>query len=167
MMEVISTHPHRVALKIYAYVDLLLLLNLFKTDPGHSREPSSFPTVRWSPPPHGSVVVKVGTAVFSNLHKVGTGVVIPDHNREFLVAATQWYCVTRVRWKLGATLFAMKVSPQRCLLQTASPFQHMNSSSIDRSEVAAMVADIKLPLAIFQLFFWPISRDRLMLLRSS
>jgi hypothetical protein len=97
MMEVISTHPHRVALKIYAYVDLLLLLNLFKTDPGHSREPSSFPTVRWSPPPHGSVVVKVGTAVFSNLHKVGTGVVIPDHNREFLVAATQWYCVTRVR----------------------------------------------------------------------
>jgi hypothetical protein len=29
----------------------------------------------------------------------------------------------------------------------------MNSSSIDRSEVAAMVADIKLPLAIFD-FFW-------------
>jgi hypothetical protein len=82
-----NTHPHVVASKIQAYVDLVLL-HLYKTITVHSRETTSS-SAKWSPPQPGSVLVNVDAAVFSNLHKVGVGILIRNHKGECLVACTE------------------------------------------------------------------------------
>jgi hypothetical protein len=119
-----NTHPHVVASKIQAYVNLVLL-HLYKTVTVHSRETTSS-SAKWSPPQPGSVLVNVDAAVFSNLHKVGVGILIRNHEGECLVAHSRGSYRQNLR-KAGRSVVlqllpAMKDLPLSCLLQTVSPW---------------------------------------------
>ena len=150
------TSPHRVALKIYVYVELVML-HLCKTGTRHSRETSSSFSGRWCPPRPCSVLVNVDAAIFSNLHKVGVGILIRNHNGDCSVACTEPLNgivspELAESWALRSAVslardegFASVVFASDCL----SLIQRINSSTNDRSEVGAVVTDIKLLAAGF------------------
>uniref|UniRef100_A0A8R7P8F8 Reverse transcriptase zinc-binding domain-containing protein n=1 Tax=Triticum urartu TaxID=4572 RepID=A0A8R7P8F8_TRIUA len=151
-----NIHPHRVASKIHAYVDLVLL-HLFKTVAGHSHETPSSSSVKWSPPPPGSVLINVDAAIFSNLHKLGIGILIRNHKGECLVACTEplkgmVQPKLAESWALRQAVILARdegltsvIFASDCL----SLVQRVNSSSIDRSEVGVVVSDIKRLVACF------------------
>jgi hypothetical protein len=145
-----NIHPHRITFKIHAYVDLVLL-HTFKPVTRHSRETPSCSPVRWSPPPPGSVLINVDAAVFSNFRKVGVGILIRNHTGDCLVACTEplkgivspelaesWALHCAVSLARDEGLVSV-VFASDCL----SLVQRITSSTNDRSEVGAVVGDIK------------------------
>ena len=79
-------HPHSLAEKIRAYIGMILL-HLFKPTSSSRRETMDPPV--WSPQPAGTDVVNVDAALFSSSNRMGVGVVIRDHNGDFLTACSQ------------------------------------------------------------------------------
>jgi hypothetical protein len=77
-------HPHAVAAKIKAYIDMILL-HLYKASTNHRREPSSS-SPKWVPPPEGTVLVNGDAAILASTRKMGVGVVVHDHNGKFIAA---------------------------------------------------------------------------------
>nr|XP_051217778.1 uncharacterized protein LOC127335209 [Lolium perenne] len=88
-----ATEPscRRVVEKIKAYVETITQ-HLTKAGTA-SRCDSSSSTLRWSPPPVGSVLINTDAALFANSRCMGVGVVVRDH----LVAA--WQRVMR-SWRM-------------------------------------------------------------------
>jgi hypothetical protein len=150
-----NTHPHVVASKIQAYVNLVLL-HLYKTVTVHSRETTSS-SAKWSPPQPGSVLVNVDAAVFSNLHKVGVGILIRNHEGECLVACTEPLKgivspELAESWALRRAVVVARNEGFASVVFASdglSLIQRINSSTNDRSEVGAVVADIKFLAATF------------------
>ena len=70
-------HPHRVAGKIKAYIDFILLNN-FRLKQSTRRE-SQTSVQKWSAPPEGSVLINVDVAIFSQSSRMGVGIVIRSH----------------------------------------------------------------------------------------
>jgi hypothetical protein len=82
-------HPNSVMSKIKAYVDMILL-HLYKPDVSERCETSSS-TLKWSPPPVGSVLINVDVALFASSRQMGTGIVIRDHNGSCLAACRKTF----------------------------------------------------------------------------
>jgi ribonuclease HI len=79
--------PARVALKIKAYVDMLIQF-CFKTKPAKQRETTSS-APRWSPPPAGLVCINVDAALFPNEHRIGWDAVLRDHTGAFISSCSE------------------------------------------------------------------------------
>jgi hypothetical protein len=71
-----TVHPTTVAMKIKAYVDMIIT-HLYKPDANQRRESSL--AVPWTPPPVGTLIVNVDAALFEASISMGSGVVIRDH----------------------------------------------------------------------------------------
>jgi hypothetical protein len=76
-------HPHFVVEKIMAYVEMVLQHMLYTHNPNR-RDSSKLK--RWSPPSRGWVMVNVDVAVFKEANRMGLGIVVRDHNGDFLAA---------------------------------------------------------------------------------
>jgi hypothetical protein len=76
-----SINPLSIALKIKAYVELILT-HLYKPIPAHRRETSR--AISWSPPPDGMLQLNVDAALFSSSSRMGAGVVARDDMGEFV-----------------------------------------------------------------------------------
>jgi hypothetical protein len=77
-------HPSSIAVKVKAYVEMLLL-HLYKPKPNHRRESSSS-TTKWTPPPVGTVLLNVDVAIFKDTRRMGAGMVARDHTGTFIAA---------------------------------------------------------------------------------
>lgn len=68
-------HPHRVAVKILGYVDMILT-HCFKSK--SAKQPKVGEFVRWVPPPEGWVYLNVDAALFPSEGRMGWGAVLRD-----------------------------------------------------------------------------------------
>jgi ribonuclease HI len=142
-------HPHRVAGKIKAYIDFILLNNFRSTQ--STRRENQTSVLKWSPPSEGSMMVNVDAALFSQSQRMGVGIVIRDHLGR-LQAARRRYVDQVVTPELAEAI------AMRCALEFAEDggFQRIvvasdcdalvnkvNSTAIDRSQIGAVVYDIK------------------------
>jgi hypothetical protein len=84
-----ATEPscRQVAEKIKAYVETIVQ-HLTKAGTA-SRCDSSSSTLRWSPPPAGSVLINTDAALFVNSRCIRVGVVIRDHTGRCLAACNE------------------------------------------------------------------------------
>ncbi|KAE8772029.1 retrotransposon unclassified [Hordeum vulgare] len=81
-------HPSAVALKVKAYLNMILL-HLYNNDSVQRCVSSS--SHKWIPPPEGTVLVNVDAAVFAPTRHMGAGVVIRDHLGSFLAASRELF----------------------------------------------------------------------------
>uniref|UniRef100_A0ACD5TZI6 Uncharacterized protein n=1 Tax=Avena sativa TaxID=4498 RepID=A0ACD5TZI6_AVESA len=104
--------------------------------------------VCWSPEPQAAVLVSVDAAVFSDLQKMGVGIVVHDHNGVTssqpisglaLPELAEAWALHREVSLVGDEGFSSAIFMTDCL----SLFQRMNSSIFSRSEVGAVVLDIE------------------------
>jgi hypothetical protein len=79
-------HPHRIAEKSKAYIQMLLLHNA--PNVSNRCESNAF-IQKWVPPPEDWVKANVDAAIFAHSGKMGVGCVIRDHNGTFLAATSQ------------------------------------------------------------------------------
>jgi hypothetical protein len=77
-------NPSVVATKIKAYVELIFT-HLYKPSPANRREPTSS-SPKWVPPSEGTVFVNIDAAIFASTRQMGVGVVVRDHNGNFIAA---------------------------------------------------------------------------------
>jgi hypothetical protein len=141
-------NPYRTAAKSIAYVDLIVQ-HCFKPEPDKRRE--TLAPRKWSPPPPDRVLVNVDAALFEDIQRMASGVVIRDHLGHCLLAASEpllGFTSPEVAEAL-ALRRAVALACDRgfdkvtfasdCL----SLIQRVNSSAQDRSQVGSVVADIK------------------------
>jgi hypothetical protein len=80
-------HPHRIAGKSKAYIQMFLLSDSVP-NVSNKCESNSFGQ-KWAPPPEDWVKANVDAAIFADSGKMGVGCVIRDHNGRFLAATSQ------------------------------------------------------------------------------
>uniref|UniRef100_A0A8I6Y5U1 RNase H type-1 domain-containing protein n=1 Tax=Hordeum vulgare subsp. vulgare TaxID=112509 RepID=A0A8I6Y5U1_HORVV len=80
--ENITQHPTSLALKVKAYVDMIVQ-HLYITSTNHRREPST--TTYWVPPPAGKVMINVDATIFTLDKSMGAGVVMREHSVSCIV----------------------------------------------------------------------------------
>jgi hypothetical protein len=68
----------------------MILKNLYKSVPAYRCESSS-PKAKWAPPPEGTVLVNVDSAIFATSRRMGAGIVARDHDGLFLAACGERY----------------------------------------------------------------------------
>jgi ribonuclease HI len=141
-------HPDRVAGKIKAYVNNIIQF-CYKSPSAKRCDPSSVP--RWVPPPVGQVCVNVDAAIFAADHRMGWGAVVRDHSGLLKLACSEGIPgivspeiaeATAIRRALVVAKdhgFRNIVLVSDCL----SMIQRIGSQEKDRSEVGAVVSDIK------------------------
>lgn len=116
-----------------------------------TRRENQTSVLKWSPPSEGSMMVNVDAALFSQSQRMGVGIVIRDHLGR-LQAARRRYADQVVTPELAEAI------AMRCALEFAEDggFQRIvvasdcdalvnkvNSTAIDRSQIGAVVYDIK------------------------
>jgi ribonuclease HI len=143
-----SINPLSIALKIKAYVELILT-HLYRPIPAHRCETSR--TISWSPPPDGMLQLNVDAALFSSSGRMGAGVVARDDMGEFVACignsspdvvcpelAEAMAIRLALSWARGEGLDNFIIASD-CL----SVVQRINSKDRDRSACGAVIADIK------------------------
>ena len=83
----VFVHPGAVALKVKAYLHMILL-HLYNKESVHRCVSSSL-SRKWMPSAEGSMLVNVDAAIFASTRHMGAGVVIRDHLGSFLVACRE------------------------------------------------------------------------------
>jgi hypothetical protein len=78
--------PRRTTARCLPYVDMIVL-HCYKSTSVNRRE--TWVPCKWSPPLPGVVLVNVDAALFDNLQRMASGVVICDHNGVCLLAASE------------------------------------------------------------------------------
>jgi ribonuclease HI len=145
--ENVKPNPSRTGGKVLAYVDMIKT-HLSKPASKQRCEPGSD---RWTPPPQGTVLVNSDAAISEATGCMGAGVVIRNHQGDFLVACREHLNqITEPEYAEALALrravvlakeegFDRVVFASDCL----SLVQRLSSSAKDRSNVGIMVADIK------------------------
>lgn len=145
-------HPVRTAFKIKAYVDLIVQ-HLYKLDPAHRRESTASSSV-WSPPPPGTLLFMSDAAIFSELGKIGAGVVALNADGQCVVAcreATIGRPIPEMAEALALRRAVYLARGQGCesvifASDCLSLVQRVNSPIRDRSLVGSVVSDSNLAL---------------------
>jgi hypothetical protein len=147
-------NPSHTSARIIAYVDLIIQ-HCFKTKSGNRRETSQ--ATRWSPPPPGVVMVNSDVALFEDCRRMAMGALIRDNAGTCLAAASlplpgftdpelgeaiALQSVVKITYDKG---YRDAIFVSDCL----SLIQRLNSVSPDRSQVGALVKDIKTLVAGF------------------
>ena len=143
------SHPSRVAGKIKAYVDFILLLNFRSAGSNRREHQVSIP--KWSPRPAESVKVNVDAAIFAQTKRMGIGVVIRNH-LGLVLASSRGFIDHVDNPELGeaiamrhALFFAEDSGFQKILVETdsASLINKIKSKVDDMSHTGAVVFNIK------------------------
>ncbi|KAE8783266.1 non-ltr retroelement reverse transcriptase [Hordeum vulgare] len=82
-------HPNALATKIRAYIDMIMV-HLYKPSTSHSRE-STASSLRWIPPPEGTLMINVDATLFETTKRMGVGIVVRDHTGSFIAACSESY----------------------------------------------------------------------------
>jgi ribonuclease HI len=144
----VKPDPCRTGGKILAYVDLIKQ-NLFKTVSEHRCVSTSATT--WTPPPLGTVLVSSDAAIFQEAGCRGVGAIMRDHQGAFLAACRQH--IEGLSSPELAEAVALRRAVQLARAERVdnvifetdclSLVQRLNSSTMDRSIVGMVVAEIK------------------------
>jgi hypothetical protein len=144
----VKPDPCRTGGKILAYVDLIKQ-NLFKTVSEHRCVSISATT--WTPPPLGTVLVSSVAAIFQEAGCRGVGAIMRDHQGAFLAACRQH--IEGLSSPELAEAVALRRAVQLARAERVdnvifetdclSLVQRLNSSTMDRSIVGMVVAEIK------------------------
>uniref|UniRef100_A0A8I6YGG0 RNase H type-1 domain-containing protein n=1 Tax=Hordeum vulgare subsp. vulgare TaxID=112509 RepID=A0A8I6YGG0_HORVV len=146
--ENINQHPSSLALKIKAYVDMIVE-HLFITKTNHRREPST--TTSWVPPPAGKVMINVDVALFTNARSMGAGVMTREHSGSCIVCCgigvpevILLELAEAIAIQRGLQ-FALSEGLREVLLASdcLTVVQRINSPSLDRSIYGPVIQDIK------------------------
>ncbi|XP_039791741.1 uncharacterized protein LOC120657488 isoform X2 [Panicum virgatum] len=141
-------HPQSIAQRAVAYIEMFLL---HVTQPKNQRCESNFSVSRWTPPPIGRLMLNVDAALFKNPSRIGVGVVIRDHDGDFKMA----FCKVMDRIKdpemaeamavRCAVIFAKEKNLQHIVVASDchNIIKKLQSQNLDRSEVGAIICDIK------------------------
>ncbi|KAE8772246.1 hypothetical protein D1007_55754 [Hordeum vulgare] len=144
-------HPSAVALKVKAYLNMILL-HLYNNDSVQRCVSSS--SHKWIPPPEGTVLVNVDAAVFAPTRHMGAGVVIRDHLGSFLAASRELFQevtnpeLAEARAVLHAIVFARAEGFSKVIISSdcASVIQRLTYQASDRSVLGPIVTDSGLVL---------------------
>ena len=157
--------PERVAVKITAYVDLVMQ-NCFKFQSKPTKQ-ANLQARSWTPPPEGMLSMCVDAALFPLLRRMGWGAVLRDHDGKVILSCSESLdgCPSPELAESLAVRRALAVLRDRgfrkCTLESdcLSLIQRIVSSAQDRSQVGMIVRDIKTLAAGFEsLSFKHISR---------
>uniref|UniRef100_A0ACD5YKV4 Uncharacterized protein n=1 Tax=Avena sativa TaxID=4498 RepID=A0ACD5YKV4_AVESA len=144
----IKPNPSRTSGKILAYIDLIKQ-NLYRSCSQHRCE--STPTLKWTPPPRGTVLVNCDAAISQAAGGVSAGVVLRDHSGTCLVACCQFYegllppeLAEAVALRRAVEL-ARDEGKDRVIFASdcLSLVQRLNSPCFDRSDVGLVTNSIK------------------------
>jgi hypothetical protein len=132
-------HPHAPAMKIKAYIDMILQ-HLYKTGTDQRCE-TKISSIKWSPPPVGIVSVNVDATIFSASNRMGSGVVIRDHNGACLATCSEHFEgitspeLAEAMAARQALCFAKSEGFEKVIVQSDCLLvvQRVNSSTTDRS----------------------------------
>lgn len=142
-------HPHRIAEKSKAYIQMFLLSD---NAPNVSNrcESNAF-SQKWVPPPEDWVKANVDAAIFADSGKMGLGCVIRDHNGRFLAATSQG--IERITEPELAEALAVHCALKFIFDQhwkkviiasdCLNLVRKLRLKGMDRSHVGAIVQDIK------------------------
>jgi hypothetical protein len=145
----VKPDPCRTRRKILAYIDLIKQ-NLFKPVSEHRCASISAATT-WTPPPPDTVLVSSDAAIFKEAGCRGAGVILRDHHGAFVVGCRQ-HVVGLSSPELAeavalrrAVQLARDEGMDKVIFETdcLSLVQRLNSSTMDRSAVGMLVAEIK------------------------
>jgi hypothetical protein len=150
----ILPNPSHTSARIIAYVDLIIQ-HCFRTKSGNRRETSQ--ATRWSPPPPGIVLVNSDVALFEDCRRMAMGAVVRDSTGKCLAAASLHLpgFTDPELGELIALQRAVKITYDKVyrdaifVSDCLSLIQRLNSASPDRSQVGALVKDIKTLVAGF------------------
>jgi hypothetical protein len=142
-------HPNSVASRVKAYVDMILQ-HLYKPATLHRCESSS-PSLKWTPPPEGTVMINVDAALFASSRHMGIGIVIRDHMGTCLAACKESLkevTLPELAEALAlrrATLFASEEGFSNIIIGSdcLSVIQRVLATPVDRSLMGLVIEDIK------------------------
>jgi hypothetical protein len=142
-------HPHRIADKSKAYIQMVLLPDSVP-NVSNRCESNSF-NQKWVPPLEDWVKANVDAAVFADSGKMGVGCVIGDHNGRFLAATSQGN--ERITEPELAEALAVRCALKFIFdqswkkviiaLDCLNLVRKLRAKGMDRSHVGAIVQDIK------------------------
>jgi hypothetical protein len=150
-----SVDPSTVARKVIAYVDMIHT-DLLHPNTIPRRETSS--ATPWSPPMEGTLMINVDAALFSASKNMGAGIVVHDHNGDFVVACCDKFPNVTVPEMAEAIAVRRALSFAKsegldhfiCTTDCLSVVQRVHSPGKDRSACGSVIEDIKTLLSSFQ-----------------
>jgi hypothetical protein len=141
-------HPRCWVEKILIYVDMVLLHHFHSFSSKRCETTKSF---HWTPPPEGWVMINVDAAIFEGVNQMGLGLVIRNHNGEFIAAVRQGFggitnpeLAESIAFR-HAVQFASKLPYNQIMvaLDCLSLINKLQARSRDRSHTGIVVEDIK------------------------
>jgi len=141
-------HPWCWVERIIAYGDMVMLhyYQSFTSNRCESTSPN-----HWTPPPEGWIMVNVDAAIFERENRMGLGLVVRNHNGDFLAALTQGIdkitnpeMAETIAFR-RAVRFAMQLPYNQVLIATdcLSLVNKLLVSGVDRSHTGMFIEDIK------------------------
>jgi hypothetical protein len=144
----VEIHPNCCVEKILTYVDMVLLhyFKSFSSNMCESTRPGN-----WNPPSESWIMINVDAVIFEDSNRMGLGLVIRNHNDDFIAAANQGI-ENITNPELAETLafrYALQFTTQLTYNQVIIVFDFLSlinelkAPSRDRSHTGIIIEDIK------------------------